>query len=131
MDEAQEPQSFQCEALPDGQVQLSIFRSGEQIGSVEVPAAKIADVVTALLSASVAAGKLAGTTDGPKSGDALFDVATAFPSGIGLMQGKLLNTSALMLQFGPARIAVRLADRELSGLSQALGALTAPRSSPQ
>ena len=131
MAEAQESQSFECEALPDGQVRLSLSLAGEQIGGVEVPAVKIADVVAALLSASVAAGKLAGVTPAVESGESLHDVPTAFPSGIGLMQGVLLNSSALMLQFGPARIAVRLADKEMSALGQALGTLSAPRGSPQ
>ena len=68
----QEPRySFDCEALPDGQVRMSITQSDEQIGEIEMPASKVADVVTALLSAVTAAGKLAGGATHPQSGGAL------------------------------------------------------------
>ena len=123
MDENQND-SFRCEALPDGRVQFSITRAGEVIGGIEVPAEKVADVVVALLSAAAAAGKMAGAAMTAKVGDALFDVPTASPTGLGLMQGKLINSSALMLQFGPAKVALRLADKEFAQLGQALATMT-------
>jgi hypothetical protein len=131
MSEEPEQQSFQCEALPDGRVQLSLSQSGEQLGSISVPAEKIADVVVALLSASTAAGKLAGTSQAAKPGESMFDVPTAIPTSIGLMKGQLLNTSAVMLQFGPARVAIRLADKEMEQLGQAMGTMVASRNFAQ
>lgn len=131
MSDESEHQSFQCEALPDGRVQLSLSQSGEQLGSIVVPGEKIGDVVTALLSASTAAAKLAGKVAAAKPGESMFDVPTAMPSSIGLMKGHLLNTSAVMLQFGAARIAVRLADKEMEQLGQAMGTMVASRNFAQ
>jgi hypothetical protein len=131
MDKPEQNYSFSCEALPNGEVEMSLSSDGERIGEIKMPADKIGDVVLAILSAAMAAGKLAGTSQAPKSGEALFDVPTVFPTGLGLVQGKLLNSSALMLQFGPARLAVRMADKELAALGQALGTLTNPFSSQQ
>lgn len=131
MDDAQESQSVDCEALPDGMVKFSISRSGDPLGSLEMPPDKVADVIAALLSASVAAGKLAGNTPAVQSGESLYEVPSVYPSNIGLMQGIMLNSGALMLQFGATRIAVRMGDKEMSALGQALSAMAARRDNAQ
>jgi len=131
MDEVQESQSVDCEALPDGTVKFSVSRSGELLGSLQMPPDKIADVIAALLSASVAAGKLSGKVPTAQSGESLYEIPSVYPSSMGLMQGVMLNSGALMLQFGATRIAVRMADKEMSALGQALSTMTARRDNAQ
>jgi hypothetical protein len=116
-----------CEALPSNMVRMVVTQSGEQTADVEMPAREVASVAAALLSAVAAAGRLSGTSTHPRAGETVHNPPTIQPTGLGVMQGPEFNTSALVLQFGSARVAVRMADQEFRALGQALGALAAPR----
>jgi hypothetical protein len=118
---------IECEALPSNMVRMVVTQTGEQTADVEMPAREVASVAAALLSAIAAAGKLAGTAAHPRAGESIHNPPTIQPTGLGVMQGPDFNTSALVLQFGSARLAIRMADQEFRALGQALGALAAPR----
>ena len=120
---------IECEALADNKVKMSVAKTEDDKTVVEIPADEVASIASALLSAVAAAGKRAGVPGHPMSGEPLVDLPDAQPTGLGIMQGKLPNTAAIVLQFGSARLAVRMADQELAALGQALGAFgsSAPR----
>ena len=123
MSESGEWKRIECEAKPDNMVQLSIMREGGSSTLVDIPASEVAAVASALLSAVVAAGKRAGVQTAPNTGESLHDLPDAQPTGLGIMKGEGPNTAAIVLQFGSARLAVRMADQELAALGQALGTL--------
>ncbi len=116
----------ECEAKPNNMVQISIMQEGGATTSIEIPALQVASVVSALLGAAAETGKQAGVPSAPVAGDTMKDLPDAKPTGLGIMQGEGFNTAAIVLQFGTARLAVRMADKELAALGQALGTLRAP-----
>lgn len=126
MSESGEWKRIECEAKPNNMVQLSIMQDGGSSTSVDIPAMQVASVVSALLSAAAETGKRAGVPVAPNAGDTMKDLPDAKPTGLGIMQGDGFNSAAIVLQFGTARLAVRMADRELAALGQALGTLRAP-----
>ena len=121
MSESGEWTRIECEALPDNVVRLSILRAEGESTLVDLPASEVANVASALLSAVASAGKQVGAASNMMSGEALEDLPDAKPTGLGIMQGKAQNSAAIVLQFGSARIALRMADQELAALGQALG----------
>lgn len=128
MDEQEGAGRIECEALENNQIRIRVTESGEETANIVLPARFVASVVSALLNAVTAAGKMAGVSAAPKEGEALFEAPAIKPTGVGLMQGAQINSASIVLQFGSARMAVRMADKELAALGQALGALGAPRS---
>jgi hypothetical protein len=131
MDESAGNVQIECEALERNHVRLRVTESGEETASLELPARQVVAVVSALLNAVTAAGKAAGVSTAPKEGQAMFEAPTIKPTGVGLMQGAQLNSASIVLQFGSARLSVRMSDKELVALGQALSALGTPRSWPQ
>jgi len=131
MEDQENMSRIECEALENNHIRLTVTESGEEKASVVLPARNVAAVVSALLNAVTAAGKMAGVSTTPKEGEAMFEAPTIKPTGMGLMQGAQLNSASIVLQFGSARMALRMADAELAALGQALGALGAPRAWPQ
>jgi hypothetical protein len=125
MSESGEWTRIECEALPDNVVRLSIQRGEGESTLVDLPASEVANVASALLSAVASAGKQAGAPTQMMSGGSLEDVPDAKPTGLGIIQGKAQNSAAIVLQFGSARIALRMADQELAALGQALGTFSA------
>lgn len=113
---------IECRTLPDNQVELSTVRVDEPTTVVALPAAEVVAVVSALLSAVSEAGREAGVQMHPMPGEPLQEMPEAKPTGIGLMQGKTPNSAAIVFQFGSARLAIRMGDRELGALGQALSA---------
>ncbi len=118
---------IECEALPNNHVHFVVAVSGEEKVNLDLPARRVAGIAAALLNAVGAAGKLAGVSTAPKEGEALFEAPTARPTGVGLMQGPQFNSTAVVLQFGSARMAIRMADAEFTALGKALSAIGAPR----
>jgi hypothetical protein len=119
------PNRLGCEALPNGQVKLSLVKNGKEEASVKIPAAHVGNAVAVLLGAAIRASKQSGQFVSAKRGASLKGVPCILPTGIGLGAGQSPEPHSIVIHAGATRVSFAIPSEQLRELGETLLAMSA------
>lgn len=122
---AEEPKiTFRCRPAASGMVELEIERADEPAMKLSIPGDYAVALSASLLGAAKVSGDAQPRPEQIKEGDPVPRMMGVIPTSVGISHRDKDDVSAVILQFGSARLAVQLSADQRSAMAKSLTDLT-------